>query len=99
MNVDGKMKPPAFANQVAKHEILKGTVFVFAGNSTRYEALINVLRVFARRIAELGGAEIRHFELHGDPALLLIVFESMAHEFQILPEIRRQLANALLLHP
>ena len=45
------------------------------------------------------GAEIRHFKLHGDAALFLIVFEHAADECQISREVRRQLVHVFLLHP
>src|ERR1700674_3600610 len=54
VDVDGKMKAAAFADQVAEHEVLKGAVFVLAGNSTGSESLINVLRILTARIAEFG---------------------------------------------
>src|SRR5438128_10368950 len=99
MRVDRQMQPPSLAHQEAENVILKRAVLLLAGNSAAYKTLVDVLSLLARGIAEFCRAEVGHFELHGDSALLLIVFKHAAEEAQIPGEISRPRLHVLLLHP
>ena len=99
MNVDGQVKPSAFADQEPENVILKRAIFRFCGNTPGNESLVNVFGLLAGWIGEFRRAEICHFKLDGNAALLLVVFQSSAHKREVIAEICRQLGHAFLLHP
>ena len=77
------MQAPAFGHEIAKCVILKSLVLFRAGNAAIHEAPVNIFRLLAGRIAKLRRAEVRHLEFHGDPALLLVVFERAANKSEV----------------
>ena len=95
----GRCSLSALAHQKTENVVLKSSVLLLAGDAAAHKALVHILGLLARGIAEFCRAEIRHFKLHGDAALFLIVFEHAADERQISGEIRRQLFHVFLLHP
>src|SRR5581483_9539928 len=93
------MEPAPFTDQVAEDVILEAQVFIPARWATASLLAVECGRLLARRIVEPGRAKISDFELHRNPALLLIVLKRLGDKFQIAVEVGGKLTDCLLLQP
>src|SRR5882757_1172060 len=98
VEMDRKIEFAGLVDQDAKDVILKDAVVVIGRNATGMIFGVNGFGFFARRVAEIEGAEIGGLEFHGHAAFFLIIGQSLAHEVFITGEIGGQGTYVFLLH-